>query len=153
MGSCFTADLEGNYHFVGSGGGGVGGYGIVLLENEQISLLYLLGLLNSHLLDDFLRKVTTTFRGGYIALNSQYIEHLPIRTIDFADPADPEQHDRMVSLVEEMLALHQRLTAARTDHEQANLKRQIDAADRRIDRLVYDLYGLTEEEIRIVEKD
>ena len=59
----------------------------------------------------------------------------------------------MVSLVEEMLALNRRLDAARTDHEQTNLKRQIDAADRRIDRLVYDLYGLTEEEIRIVEKD
>ena len=57
----------------------------------------------------------------------------------------------MVSLVEEMLALNRRLDAARTDHEQTNLKRQIDAADRRIDRLVYDLYNLTDEEIRIVE--
>jgi hypothetical protein len=48
-----------------------------------------------------------------------------------------------------MLALHRRLAAARTKHEQTNLRRQIAAAD----RLVYDLYGLTEEEIRIVEKD
>jgi len=53
----------------------------------------------------------------------------------------------------EMLALHRQLAAARTEHEQTNLQRQIDAADRRIDRLVYDLYGLTEAEIRIVEKD
>jgi predicted nucleic acid-binding Zn-ribbon protein len=51
-----------------------------------------------------------------------------------------------------MLALHRRLAVARTDHEQTNLKRQIDAADRRIDRLVYDLYNLTEEEIRLVEE-
>jgi hypothetical protein len=29
---------------------------------------------------------------------------------------------------------------------------KIDATDRQIDRLVYDLYGLTEEEIRIVEE-
>jgi hypothetical protein len=43
--------------------------------------------------------------------------------------------------------------AARTDHEQTNLKRQIDATDHRIDLLVYELYDLTEEEIRIVEKD
>ena len=59
----------------------------------------------------------------------------------------------MVALVEEMLALHRQLAAARTDHERTNLKRQIDATDRRIDRLVYDLYDLTEEEIRLVEKD
>ena len=42
------------------------------------------------------------------------------------------------------------LAVARTDHEQTNLKRQIDATDCRIDRLVYDLYDLTDEEIRIV---
>jgi hypothetical protein len=45
----------------------------------------------------------------------------------------------MVALVEEMLALHRQLAATRTTHEQENLKRQIDAIDRRIDRLVYDL--------------
>ena len=83
----------------------------------------------------------------------QFIELLPIRPIDFTDPADRERHDRMVALVEEMLALHRRLAVNRTDHEQTNLQRQIDAADRRIDRLVYDLYDLTEEEIRIIEKD
>ncbi len=32
-------------------------------------------------------------------------------------------------------------------------QRQIDATDRQIDRLVYELYGLTEEEIGIVECD
>jgi len=31
------------------------------------------------------------------------------------------------------------------------LKRQIDSTDRQIDNLVYELYGLTEEEIKIVE--
>jgi hypothetical protein len=51
------------------------------------------------------------------------------------------------------LPLHPHPAAARTDHEQTNLKRRIDVADRRIDRLVYDLYNLTGEEIRIVERD
>jgi hypothetical protein len=32
------------------------------------------------------------------------------------------------------------------------LQRQIDATDAQIDKLVYDLYGLTEEEIKIVEE-
>jgi hypothetical protein len=138
---------------VGSGGGGGGGYGIILKDDYKISYEYVLGLLNSRLLGLYLKKISTTYRGGYYAYNRQYIEQLPIRPIDFTDPADRERHDRMVALVEEMLALHRRLAAARTDHEQTNLKRQIDAADRRIDRLVYDLYNLTEEEIRIVEKD
>jgi len=64
-------------------------------------------------------------------------------TINSADPADRERHDRMVSLVEEMLTLHRQLAAARTAHEQENLKRRIAATNRLIDRLVYDLYNLT----------
>jgi hypothetical protein len=52
-----------------------------------------------------------------------------------------------------MLALHRQLAASRTEHEWTNLKRQIDDADRQIDRLVYELYGLKDAEIRIVEKD
>ena len=51
-----------------------------------------------------------------------------------------------------MLTLHRQATAAKTPDEQARLQRQIDATDRQIDQLVYDLYGLTAEEIRIVEE-
>jgi fido (protein-threonine AMPylation protein) len=50
-----------------------------------------------------------------------------------------------------MLELHQRLYDAKTPTDKGRLQRQIDAADQEIDRLVYDLYGLTEEEIKIVE--
>jgi len=114
---------------------------------------YLFGILNSKLLRWYFPFVSAPFRGGWLSANRQFLSQLPIRPIDFADAADRERHDRMVALVEEMLALHQRLAAARTEHEQTNLKRQIDAADRRIDRLVYDLYDLTDEEIRITEKD
>jgi len=50
-----------------------------------------------------------------------------------------------------MLVLHQQLAAAKLEHEQIALKRQIAATDRQIDNLVYELYGLSEEEIKIVE--
>jgi len=55
--------------------------------------------------------------------------------------------------VEQMLALHRQLAAARTPDERTRLERQIAATDQRIDRLVYELYELTEAEIRIVEGD
>jgi type I restriction-modification system DNA methylase subunit len=129
-----------------------GGFGITAVE-ESGSQKYHTGLLNSRLLNWFLKNVSTTFHGGYYAANKQFLVQLPIRPIDFADPADRERHDRMVALVEQMLALHRQLAADRTEHKQTNLQRQIDAADRRIDRLVYDLYDLTEAEIRIVERD
>ena len=51
-----------------------------------------------------------------------------------------------------MLALHKRAPAAKTGHEQTSLQRQIEATDAQIDRLVYEFYGLTDEEIAIVEE-
>jgi hypothetical protein len=150
-GSCFAADLEGEFFFVGSGGGGGGGYGISLLPGVQISYHYLLGLLNSKALSYFLKLVSTPFRGGYIALNRQYIEQLPIRRINFSDPADVARHDQMVALVERMLALHARLAAAAIPADKELYRRQITTTDRQIDALVYELYGLTEEEIEVVE--
>jgi hypothetical protein len=50
-----------------------------------------------------------------------------------------------------MLELKRRLTEAKTPHDKTVLQGQIDATDREIDRLVYELYGLTEKEIGIVE--
>ncbi len=41
--------------------------------------------------------------------------------------------------------------AANTVHEKTMLQRQITATDHQIDQLVYDLYGLTEEEIKVVQ--
>ena len=57
-----------------------------------------------------------------------------------------------MELVEGMLALYKRLGDVKTEHQKTVLKRQIEASDRQIDRLVCELYGLTEEEIRIVEE-
>ncbi len=150
-GSCFAADLGGEFYFVGSGGGGGGGYGICLLPGQSMSYCYLLGILNSRVASAFLRSVSTPFRGGYFALNRQYIQQLPIRTIDFSNPADVARHDRMVALVEQMLDLHKKLAASAIPEERALYQRQIEATDRQIDALVYELYGLTEEEIAIVE--
>jgi hypothetical protein len=148
-GSCFAPDVEGNFYFVGSGGGGGGGYGISLLPETEFSYFYLLGILNSSLLSAHLKTISTSFQHGYIALNRQYIEQLPIRPINFSGPADQARHDKMVSLVERMLALHKQ--NPHTPQEQEMVKREIESTDRQIDKLVYELYGLSEDEIKIVE--
>ena len=68
------------------------------------------------------------------------------------DPTDKARHDQMVTLVERMLALHKQLAKAKTPQAKTVLQRQIEATDRQIDRLVFELYDLTEEEIKIVEE-
>ena len=120
-------------------------------EHREMNLHYLLGLLNSKLLRWFFPFISAPFRGGWRSANRQFLSQLPIRTINFSDPADKFRHDRMVQLVEQMLALHKQLAAAKSAAQKGLVQRQIDATDSAIDRLVYDLYGLTAEEIALVE--
>ncbi|MEW5966418.1 MAG: N-6 DNA methylase [Pseudomonadota bacterium] len=149
--------LRGRYAFDDAGsyftGGGNGPYYGVRWKtpNDPHSLLYLSGLLNSRLLDSCLHRISTPFRGGYWSYGKRFIEHLPTRVIDFSDPADCTRHDKMVKLVESMLKLHEQLAAAKTAHNKILIQRQMDATDRQIDALVYELYGLADDEIRIIE--
>ncbi len=114
-------------------------------------MLYLLGLLNSSALSFYLVSHSPMFSGRYFKFSAPYLKKLPIRTIDFSNPAEVEKHDRMVALVERMLDLHKRLQEANTPDAKTRLQRQIAATDKEIDQLVYDLYELTDDEIRIVE--
>jgi hypothetical protein len=144
--SIFSLDDSGEAFFTG---GVAGGYGI--LVSPEFSREYILGLLNSKLLEWFVHQTATQMRGGWYSYEARFIRHLPIRPIDFTNPADKARHDRMVDLVEQMLNLHQRLAAESVPQTRTVLQRQIEATDRQIDLLVYELYGLTEEEIKIVE--
>ena len=118
--------------------------------------LYLLGLLNSKLIWSFLKNICSVLgdsdKGGRLMLQKIYVEQIPIRTINASDPTDIARHDRMVALVTQMLDLNKKLQEARLEQEKTMLSRQIEATDAAIDKLVYDLYGLTEEEINLVER-
>ena len=121
---------------------------------SHIDSKYLLGLLNSRLISFYYNTVFggNKLAGGYLRIGSPQLRTLPIHTIDSSNTADKTRHDRMVSLVESMLNLHKQLSSARVEHDKTLIQRQISATDRQIDKLVYELYGLTEEEIAIVEE-
>jgi hypothetical protein len=119
---------------------------------------YLLGVLNSQLVFFALKALCPVLgdpqRGGRLRLKTVYIQHLPIRRINFDDPADRRRHDAIVALVTEMLQLQKDYAQAEREKEDRRhaLKRRIGEVDAAIDRLVYELYGLTEEEIKLVEQ-
>jgi hypothetical protein len=145
----FTFDANAEYCFVG--GGNAGGYGVRVALSSNLADAYVLGLLNSRPLDWYLKKISTPFRGGFFSYARRFIEQLPIRALNLADAADKAAHDQIVALVTQMLELHTRLRAAQTAHDRDLVQRQIDATDAAIDALVYELYGVTEEERQVVE--
>ena len=126
---------------------------IIEKKKYPVSEYFISGLINSKLLSFYVEKIiysdtTETSR----VMDRIYLNHLIIPKINLSLKQDKAKHDRMVSLVEQMLTLHKQLSAAKTPHEKIVIQRQIDAADQQIDGLVYELYELTEEEIKIVEE-
>ena len=99
-----------------------------------------------------MHSISSTKQGGYFEYKPMYFSQIPIRTINSSNPSDKSYHDSIVALVDQMLSLHKQLASAKMDHDKTVIQRQIEATNRQIDQLVSELYGLTEEEIKIVEE-
>ncbi|MCK9592957.1 MAG: Eco57I restriction-modification methylase domain-containing protein [Methanoregula sp.] len=126
-------------------------YSLLPEENVSENIRYYLGILNSKIMWWYLSNTGYALRGGYFTFKTNYLKDFPLRTINPNDPTDIARHDRMVSLVTQMLDLNKKLQDVRLEQERTMLSRQIEATDGAIDKLVYELYGLTDEEIAIVE--
>ena len=123
-----------------------------LIPKPGWSAEYLLGILNSRLMTFYhQKKYLDEFKMRFQKILIKDCRRFPIRTINFSDPAEAALHSRMVALVEQMLSLHARRAAAHNPQELEHLTRQIETVDRTIDALVYQLYNLTDDEIRLVE--
>jgi predicted type IV restriction endonuclease len=120
-----------------------------------INDLYLLGILNSKLIFSYFKRIAAVLgdadRGGRLRWFTQDVAKIPIRPINSDNSFDIFQHDQMVNLVNSMLELNRKLAECKMPQEKELLKRQIESTDNQIDQLVYKLYDLTEEEIKIVE--
>ncbi len=124
---------------------------ISCLSYGELDIRYLLAVLNSKLMSWYHRFSSPKgTRHTFPKVLIGDIRSFPIRSVN-NDNVHCIRHDGIVFLVQQMLDLHARLPQARTEHERTALARQIEHTDAEIDRLVYELYGLTEEEIALVE--
>ncbi len=117
---------------------------------DNVGAAYLAGILGSRLISFFIRIFYNEVSDAFPQIKVGQLQSLPVP--ETSSPGWKEKHRQMVELVERMLSLHKQSVTAKTDHDKIVLQRQIDATDKQIDALVYELYGLTEEEIKIVEE-
>ena len=117
-----------------------------LKPKSKIHYFHLLGILNSLFVGWYFRKkFQITADDTFPQIMRRDILQIPI-------PISTSQNsDRLVSLVEQMMSLHNRLKAVNSPTEKKVIQKQIDVTDRQIDQLVYQLYELTDDEIAIVE--
>ncbi len=125
------------------------GVQVYAVARPQDDPRYLLGLLNSKLMSYLfrIRFGAKRLAGGYLAVNKGQLEKLPVRVLDARNRADIAMHEQIVDAVAEMLALQKKLMRCKSRSRSDELQRRIDSVDRRIDRCVYELYGLTTAEI------
>ena len=120
---------------------------LFMITGEPYVLKYMLGILNSKFADYLLLLFTNlTYLGKYAYGAKDKIEQLPIPPIT---PQTQPLADQIVQKVQEILTLTQS-----PDFETSQEKQQkVKELEREIDQLVYKLYGLTEEEIKIIESN
>ena len=124
---------------------------VTLLGATKVRQAFLLGVLNSKLLRALWIGRFYDQRETFPKIKGTYLKELPIALPDLSKPADHARHDKLVMLVEKMLALTPKLRAAKTEAEKATLQNAVSKTDHDIDALVYELYALTPDEIALVE--
>ncbi len=128
------------------------GFNILLKEEQRYSLKYVLGILNSAMMN-FYHKHNFLDQSKEVCqkILIQDAKKFPIRPIDFTNSKEKKMHDDLVAFVDTMLQLNKQLQQATFDSEKEPIQRQIAATDKKIDQLVYKLYNLTDEEIQLIE--
>lgn len=120
-------------------------YGLVLKEPDELLYKAYLAILNSSLTWFFLQKTGTSLRGGYFRFKTKYLEPFPLPDLD------EQSAQKLSSLAEQQLSTHKQLAEAKSDADKNLLEQRIQILDSQINAAVYKLYGLTSEEIKIVE--
>lgn len=114
-------------------------------KNDEYSLLYLLCILNSKTLKYIWASKYSDNKGLFPKIKGFQLKELPIPT------ATADQQQKLSSLATQMLDAHRQLGLAKSEADKAMLAQRIDILDAQINALVYSLYGLTKEEIAVVE--
>ncbi len=120
---------------------------------NNINNLYLVALLNSNVLNYFfsIKFTNTHLAGGYMRFDIPYLEKLPIKQIDFKNRQETLIHDQIVTCVEQLIELNKDLQIKTLETQKEQIKSKIGYHEEKINALVYQLYNLTEDEIKLIE--
>ncbi len=116
-------------------------YILISPKNDSKQLKFILGILMSGIGAWYLRTKYAIYDTLYPWYTRKQLAAFPIKPLD----------DKLVVLVDKLLGLMPKLRAATAESEKAVLQNAVTATDQQIDALVYELYGLTDDEIKLVE--
>jgi len=125
------------------------GKATLIICKSSVQPKFLLGILNSKLIDYYFKLlfISTHMSQGYIRYDIPYLEKLPIKI-----PSETQQKP-LIELVNKIMPLNQRLNEIgdKKTSEREKIEEEVKRMEKEIDELVYEIYGISEKEQKIVE--
>ena len=122
------------------------------ITDENYKPEFILGILNSLIFKFYFKQFISPDTNIFPKIRIIQLKDIPIPIIDISIKTEKAKHDNLVSLVDKILELKQKEAAEPNQQLKTMISRQIDGTDKAIDKMVYELYGLTEDEIKVVEE-
>jgi adenine-specific DNA-methyltransferase len=122
---------------------------ILLPTNSSYSTEYLLALICSKLMTYFFKQTLSDRKETFPKIKGDQIKLLPIKEI--ISHNEKKNYNELVNKIVAVISTQKSINGSTTDSDKKLLRQKFDLLDKQIDTLVYELYGLTEEEIKIVE--
>lgn len=119
---------------------------------NNFSSKYILGILNAKLLSWYCYRFIFGKAIRTMHFDNAVTSRIPYPRINLNSNKEKSHHDFLTLLVDQMLKTQNQFHNAKTENDKKIYKQKIDILDKQIDDLVYELYGLTEEEIKIIEE-
>jgi len=120
-------------------------------NRSKMNIRFILAIINSRLFSFYIyNSIAGMQKDDFPSLSLADARNLLIRKINILNKDDLKLHDDIVALVDIMLDLNRKNQTAKGS-EKEQIQRQIEKTDREIDELVYKLYGITEEERKVIE--
>lgn len=120
---------------------------MIHVEKEEKYIKSLSAILSSNVLNFYMKLLADVLRGKTLAVKKIYVEQLPIVELD------ENIIKKLSEMVNTILTLKQQYKITNTPTERKLLQKQVDVTDKKINDLIYELYDLTEEEIKIIEEN
>ena len=125
------AAIDKNSYFVGKSS-------LLTKLDNQVDIHYLLAILNSSMVNYWYANYfdNTHMAGGYLRFDIPYLKQIPIKVIEIG------KQEELITLVKKAI-----------ENKNSNINADIEKIKKQINKSVYKIYGLSKEEIQIIENE
>jgi adenine-specific DNA-methyltransferase len=125
-------------------------FSTVLIKEWENEYLYVLGLLNSNIMNFYHKQISVPKAGGFFEYKTQFINLYPIKKVTEKSKFN---HDIIIEFVQQMLDAKSKLESAKLEKDIDYYEKKCMSLNSKINTLVYQLYGLSDDEIKIIEEE